>query len=157
MTCDPLCASPVPSGSLSPPQSPKLHDTRKKVSGNSTKKGLTDFDALVAHKLKENNVRTIDIALMMDISERTVTRLFNKARTLDTKKQNQEVDKIVDKFIEDQDQYRGTTKPRNKNKSKNSRVMTRRAVRSEKKEDVQDDNSKRQTGLRLLAMNVKVS
>lgn len=91
---------------------------------------------------------------MMEISERTVTRLFNKAKTLDTEEENVEVNRIVDKFIADQDQYRGATKPRNKNKSNEaeSSVTTRRTA----KKAESDDDSKKQTGLRLLAMNVKV-
>lgn len=94
---------------------------------------------------------------MMDISERTVTRLFNKAKTLDTSAENEEVDKIVNKFIENQDQYRGVTKPRVKGKAKKS---TRFKANVEKRKDTKDEEndvgSKQQTGLKLLAMNVKV-
>lgn len=71
---------------------------------------------------------------------------------MDVKKSNPNVDKIVEKFLEDQDQYRGVTKPRNKSKPKERFPMTsRRKVVSE------ENDEKRQTGLRLLAMNVKVS
>lgn len=145
MTSDPLCDS------LQDDSEELLSDQpKKKPFGNSTKKGLTDIDALVAHQLKENNCRTIDIALMMDVSERTVTRLFLKAKTLDTEKENPEVDKIVSKFLEEQDKYRGATKPRNK--SPKAGVSTRRTAVV----DDETDDSKRQTGMRLLAMNVKV-
>lgn len=89
---------------------------------------------------------------MMDISERTVTRLFLKAKGLDVKKSNPNVDKIVEKFLEDQDQYRGVTKPRNKSTTKKrSGVTTRKTAVKE------ESDEKRETGMRLLTMNVKVS
>lgn len=84
---------------------------------------------------------------MMDISERTVTRLFNRAKDLDVTNISAEVEAEVQRFLDSQDQYRGVTKPRNKSKEK---IATRSNASEE------EDSGKMATGLKLLAMNVKV-
>lgn len=83
----------------------------------------------------------------MDISERTVTRLFNRAKELDVENYSAEIDAEVKKFLGSQEHYRGVTKPRSKTKEK---IATRSNVSDD------EDSGKMQTGLKLLAMNVKV-
>ena len=48
--------------------------------GKTSKVTFTDRDAIMVKLLRDDNVRTMDIAKMMDISERSVTRLLAKAK-----------------------------------------------------------------------------
>lgn len=107
---------------------------------------LRDREMFLARLLRENNIRTMDIAKMMKISERSVTRLLAKARELEVIEYEADVVAEVDRLLAEKDEIL------------NAEVVLDAAVDQAEieKQSGKDDNSKRQICSSLLAMNVKM-
>lgn len=104
---------------------------------------LGEKEMLVVKILRERNVRTMDIAKMMQISERSVTRLLAKGRDVEYTYDQCVLDE-ADRLEQDKDAILGNldTSP------------TPQATSSQK--ITTNDKSKRQLGLNLLEMNVTI-
>lgn len=119
--------------------------------------------------LKENNVRTMDIAKMIQISERSVTRLLAKTKDMTVIEYNSDIIADVEKLLADKDQIldceelvvdeqteqtpnTSTSKPtsRPKKKPETCRDNTKPELSLQGGEE-----SKHQLGVSLLAMNVR--
>ncbi|CRK94536.1 CLUMA_CG008039, isoform A [Clunio marinus] len=103
---------------------------------------LSDRDMHKARLLRENNIRTMDIAKMMKISERSVTRLLAKSRHLEFLECESDVFDEVNKLLEEKDEIL------------NSDDLTDMVVQETEIQEL--DDPKRQLAFNLLAMNVKV-
>lgn len=110
---------------------------------------LREKEMFIARLLREKNIRTMDIAKMMMISERSVTRLLAKSRELDVIECDQDVLDEVDKLLAEKDEIL------------NSELILPTISSSDPVEGIEPpetrDDSKRKLGLSLIAMNVKVS
>lgn len=111
--------------------SPKVTCERK------AKVPLSDRDMYIVRLLRDNQIRTMDIAKMIGISERSVTRLLSKSREITVIEYNQEIIDEVERLIM-------------------SKEMILNEVENETITDVCDE-SKENVGLSLLAMNVQVN
>ncbi|XP_070498653.1 chromosome partition protein Smc-like [Chironomus tepperi] len=96
---------------------------------------LSDRDMYIVRLLRDNEIRTMDIAKMIGISERSVTRLLSKSRDLATVEYDQDILEEVERLI-------------------SSKEMILNEVVDEPIADVSEE-SKENIGLSLLAMNVK--
>lgn len=107
---------------------------------------LRDREMFLARLLRENNIRTMDIAKMMKISERSVTRLLAKARELDVIEYEADVIVEVDRLLAAKDEIL------------NAETIIAESVVDHTENDPQTgkDDSKRQICSSLLAMNVKL-
>ncbi|CAG9806146.1 unnamed protein product [Chironomus riparius] len=123
---DPLNVSPQ---IVMPTISPKMACERK------PKVALSDRDMYIVRLLRDNEIRTMDIAKMIGISERSVTRLLSKSRELTVIEYDQDILREVERLISSKD-------------------MILNEVVNESITDVCDE-SKENIGLSLLAMNVK--
>lgn len=101
---------------------------------------MGEREAIIAKLLRENGVRAVDIALLMDISERSVSRLLQKARDLKTKNYDDEIVEHVNGLVGHRAEI----------------LKEREATKPVLKEAKGYDDTKRKTGMRLLSMNVKV-
>lgn len=108
---------------------------------------LRDREMYMVRLLRENNIRTMDIAKMMKISERSVTRLLAKARELEVIDYDAEIVEEVEKLMAEKDEIlnSGTVPPED-----DALIQP-----SEAQGSSGGDDSKRQLGISLLAMNVK--
>lgn len=108
---------------------------------------LRDREMYMVRLLRENNIRTMDIAKMMKISERSVTRLLAKARELEVIDYDAEIVEEVEKLMAEKDEIlnSGTVPPED-----DALIQP-----SEAQGSCGGDDSKRQLGISLLAMNVK--
>lgn len=104
-----------------------------------TKVVLRDREMFMAALLRENNIRTMDIAKMMKISERSVTRLLARAKEANTRVYGQDVIEEVERLLASKDDILNETVP---------------VVQQDANENKGVDDSKRQLGASLLAMNV---
>jgi predicted transcriptional regulator len=102
---------------------------------------MGEREVIIAKLLREKGVRAVDIALLMDVSERSVTRLLAKAKDLKETKLDEDIEEHVNDLIDNKDEIL-------EKKMKAMPVL---------KESKGYDDTKRKTGMRLLAMNVKVS
>lgn len=102
---------------------------------------LRDREMFIASLLRENSVRTMDIAKMMKISERSVTRLLAKARDIKNIEYDEDVLATVSQLLEDKDELLNVSMPPIEETNSALRAST--------------DDSKRQLAVSLLAMNVK--
>ena len=104
---------------------------------------LSDREMFLARLLRENNVRTMDIAKMMRISERSVTRLLAKSRELEVIEYEADIVSEVERLLADKDE-----------------ILNSESMISEPTVDAENDHSKddskRQICSSLLAMNVKM-
>ena len=107
---------------------------------------LRDREMFLARLLRENNIRTMDIAKMMKISERSVTRLLAKSRELEVIEYEQDVVEEVERLLADKDEILN---------SDIELTNFNDPVENLEPPETRDD-SKRQLGLSLLAMNVKI-
>lgn len=100
----------------------------------------------LARLLRENNIRTMDIAKMMKISERSVTRLLAKSRELEVIEYEADVVAEVDRLLVEKDDIL------------NAETIIAETVAEQAEHDPQPgkDDSKRQICSSLLAMNVKL-
>jgi transposase len=107
---------------------------------------LRDREMFLARLLRENNIRTMDIAKMMKISERSVTRLLAKSRELEVIEYEADVVAEVDRLLAEKDEIL------------NAEMMIEETVIDQAENDPQagKDDSKRQICSSLLAMNVKL-
>lgn len=105
---------------------------------------LSERDMFIARLLRENNIRTMDIAKMMQISERSVTRLLAKAK--DSLKTEYEADVVeeVERLLAAKDEILNELVPQDLCLIPGSEAKAC------------GDESKRQLGTNLLAMNVKI-
>lgn len=101
---------------------------------------LRDREMFMARMLRENNIRTMDIAKMMKISERSVTRLLAKTKDMPMIDYGAELIAEVQKLMEDKDEIL------------NSDMLEDFDL---VQQEVRPDESKRQLGNSLIAMNVK--
>lgn len=101
---------------------------------------LGNRDATIAKLLRDKGLRSLDIATLMNISERSVTRLMAKAREMDFTEIDPDIEDEVDKMVENRDDIA------NKNRTSKPPAPARK----------EPDDSKRKTGMRLLSMGVKV-
>lgn len=97
----------------------------------------------MVHLLRENNIRTMDIAKMMKVSERSVTRLLAKARELDIVDYDADVVEEVERLMAEKDEIL------------NADAVNEGHKQSVAKPGSSGDDSKRKLGISLLAMNVK--
>ncbi|CAO1378253.1 unnamed protein product [Diamesa serratosioi] len=103
---------------------------------------LGEKEMLVVKILRERNVRTMDIAKMMEISERSVTRLLAKGRDVEYTYDQYVLDE-ADRLEQEKDAILGnfdTSPPQSTSSQKTA----------------SNDKSKRQLGLNLLEMNVTI-
>jgi len=114
-----------------PTISPKVICERK------PKVPLSDRDMYIVRLLRDNQIRTMDIAKMIGISERSVTRLLSKSRDITVIEYDQEIIDEVERLIM-------------------SKEMILNEVENETITDVCDE-SKENVALSLLAMNVQVN
>jgi transposase len=105
---------------------------------------LSDREMYLARLLRENNVRTMDIAKMMKISERSVTRLLAKSRDLEVIEYEADVVAEVERLLESKDEIL------------NSDVIGESFTEQVDNEQTAKDDSKRQICSSLLAMKVKL-
>jgi Mn-dependent DtxR family transcriptional regulator len=108
---------------------------------------LRDREMFLARLLRENNVRTMDIAKMMKISERSVTRLLAKSRDLEVIEYESDVVAEVDRLLAEKDEIL------------NAEMIIEETAVAQAENDPQaggKDDSKRQICSSLLAMNVKL-
>lgn len=107
---------------------------------------LSDREMYLARLLRENNVRTMDIAKMMKISERSVTRLLAKSRELTVIEYEPDVVAEVDRLLAEKDEIL------------NSETILAESFVDQVENDqtTAKDDSKRQICSSLLAMNVKL-
>lgn len=115
-----------------PTISPKVTSCERKP-----KVSLSDRDMLIVRLLRDNEIRTMDIAKMIGISERSVTRLLSKSRELTIIEYDQDILEEVARLI-------------------SSKEMILNEAVDEPINDVCDE-SKENIGISLLAMNVKVT
>lgn len=104
---------------------------------------LRDREMYMVHLLRENNIRTMDIAKMMKVSERSVTRLLAKARELDIVDYDADVVEEVERLMAEKDEIL------------NADAVNEGHKQSVAKPGSSGDDSKRKLGISLLAMNVK--
>lgn len=102
---------------------------------------LRDREMFMCRLLRENNVRTMDIAKMMKISERSVTRLLAKSRELEAIEYEADLVADVEKMLADKNTILDDT-------------ATETSISEPAPVQYVDDN-KRKLGLNLLSMNVK--
>lgn len=115
-----------------PTISPKVTSCERKP-----KVSLSDRDMLIVRLLRDNEIRTMDIAKLIGISERSVTRLLSKSRELTIIEYDQDILEEVARLI-------------------SSKEMILNEAVDEPINDVCDE-SKENIGISLLAMNVKVT
>lgn len=101
------------------------------------KVSLSDKDMLVARLLRENAVRTMDIAKMMDISERSVTRLLSKSREKETIEYHSDIIEHVERLLNTKDEIL------------NEDI-------EEQQSNMVNDDTKESIGMSLISMNTKV-
>ena len=101
---------------------------------------LREREMFIARLLRESNIRTMDIAKLMKISERSVTRLLTRARESTKTEYDQEVIDEVDRLLLAKDHIL-------------NEIPFGDLGSGQTNEPV--DDSKRQLGINLLAMNVK--
>lgn len=94
--------------------------------------------------LRENNVRTMDIAKLMQISERSVTRLLYGKKDVKNVEYEDDVVEEVEKLLADKD------------KILNPDISAVVNLPVEKPPTRQPDDAKRKLGTNLLAMKVKI-
>ena len=126
---DPL--NVLPPQIIMPTNSPKTACERK------PKVSLSDRDMYIVRLLRDNQIRTMDIAKLIGISERSVTRLLSKSRDIPEIEYDQDIVDEVERLISSKDELLNEVDSEPIN-----------AVCDESKENI---------GLSLLAMNVKVS
>lgn len=105
---------------------------------------LSDREMFLARLLRENNVRTMDIAKMMKISERSVTRLLAKSREMEVIEYDADIVAEADRLLADKDEIL------------NSDVIGESFADPVESDLLTKDDSKRQICSSLLAMNVKM-
>lgn len=108
---------------------------------------LRDREMYMVRLLREHNIRTMDIAKMMKISERSVTRLLAKSREMEIIEYEADVVTDVEKLLADKDEILNEEMPSTPGESIGHQSFEPVVVNT--------DESKRQLGLSLLAMNVK--
>lgn len=101
---------------------------------------LRDREMFMVRMLRENNIRTMDIAKMMKISERSVTRLLAKTKDMPVIDYDAEVIAEVEKLMDEKDEILNSEVPDDLEHIQ---------------QEVSPDESKRQLGASLIAMNVK--
>jgi predicted transcriptional regulator len=101
---------------------------------------MGEREVFIARLLKERGIRAVDIAMLMNVSERSVTRLLTKAKGLKSVKVDEDIVEHVNDLIDNKDEIL-------ERKMKTTPVL---------KESKGYDDTKRKTGMRLLSMNVKV-
>ncbi|KAG5666338.1 hypothetical protein PVAND_014373 [Polypedilum vanderplanki] len=124
----------------SPAPTPSTSNVANK--SQNEKRGKTymgEREVIIAKLLKDKGVRAVDIALLMDVSERSVTRLLAKAKELKIKKFDDDIVEHVNDLID------------NKEEILDKKIKSMPAL----KESKGYDDTKRKTGMRLLAMHVK--
>ncbi|XP_070508775.1 glutamic acid-rich protein-like [Chironomus tepperi] len=94
----------------------------------------------IAKCLRDKEIRTMDIAMLMNISERSASRLIHKGKDLNEDDIDQEILDHVDNLIENREELIGK--------------RPTPAVQVVHEPKVQDD-SKKKTAFRMLAMNVR--
>lgn len=99
----------------------------------------------ICRLLRDNNVRTMDIAKMMKISERSVTRLLARSKEKTVLEFDDEVVAEVERMIAEKDELLNSELADNLDESF-------AAIEPQ----VSSDDAKRQLGVNLLAMNVKI-
>lgn len=177
---DPLIEPEISIDELTkPPAQPTKKKTRKKLHvkkiyprdtlGN---KPLTDRDAMIAKRLLDNGIRRVDIAVMLETTEKAVSKLLDRALGLNNESEDQEIHEVVENFLRNKDKYKGVQKHYGEKgiviKEKVKRRKKKRNVEfREVKEEIHSDNEadaneesqmeiKKQTAMRLLSVNVKV-
>lgn len=106
---------------------------------------LSDRDMFICRLLRDNKVRTMDIAKMMKISERSVTRLLARSKEKTVLEFDDEIVAEVERMIAEKDELLNSELPDNLDESF-------AAIEPQ----VSSDDAKRQLGVNLLAMNVKI-
>lgn len=104
---------------------------------------LRDREMFMARLLRDRNVRTMDIAKLMKISERSVTRLLARAKESTKTEYSTEVVEEVERLVAAKDEILNEPPPLDLD---SSHIIESKC----------GDDSKRQLGASLLAMNVKV-
>lgn len=104
---------------------------------------LRDREMFIARLLRENNVRTMDIAKIMKISERSVTRLLARAKDSPKIDYDTEIVEEVERLMAAKDEILNEPPPQD-------------LEFIHPTETKGADDSKRQLGANLLAMNVKI-
>lgn len=140
-------------------------------------KPLNDKDAILAKRLLDNGIRRVDIAVMLETTEKAVSKLLDRAQGLNFEDVDQGINELVEDFVLNKDKYKGVQKSygeigivihekekkrkKVKNKSKDEVIKEPERVKDEINSEIEDENSqletKRQTALRLLSVNVKVN
>ena len=109
-----------------------------------TKLVLSERDMYMARLLRENDVRTMDIAKMMGISERSVTRLLARSKDFERLVYNEDLVAEVDQLIAEKD------------KILNPESMFKAVVGTKSGGTKSaSEESKQQLGLNLLSMKVQ--
>lgn len=101
---------------------------------------LRDREMFMARMLRDNSIRTMDIAKMMKISERSVTRLLAKTKDQPAIDYDADVISEVEKLMEEKDEILNCEIPEDFDHIQ---------------QEIKPDESKRQLGASLIAMNVK--
>jgi transposase len=127
---DPLHVLELSSSSITVPQAKSGFERKPKVI-------LSDREMYIVSLLRHNGIRTMDIAKMLSISERSVTRLLSKARHLESVEYTPEIVKEVDKLMDAKDE-----------------ILNTNVVVVQEETPAIDDN-KINIGMNLLAMNAK--
>lgn len=102
---------------------------------------LSDREMYIARLLRENEIRTMDIAKLMQISERSVTRLLARSRELETLECDDEVVSEVNRMLTNKEQLLDSDLIF----EKIDKAMSKSAA----------EESKRKLGLSLINMKVK--
>lgn len=124
-------------------------------------KPLNDRDAILAKKLLDNGIRRVDIAVMLETTEKAVSKLLDRAQGLDVENVDDEINESVENFIKNKEKYKGVQKHYGE---KGILIYDeKKRKKKEKVEKVKDEISdedqmevKRQTAMKLLLVNVKV-
>lgn len=100
----------------------------------------------ICRLLRDNNVRTMDIAKMMKISERSVTRLLARSKEKTVLEFDDEIVAEVERMLAEKDEILNSELADNLDESSFVAIEPQ----------VSSDDAKRQLGVNLLAMNVKI-
>jgi len=133
-----LDSIPEPSTSSAATTSPQFTAERK------PKVVLRDREMYIARLLRDKNVRTMDIAKLMTISERSVTRLLAKSRELEYLEYDQSIEDEVERLMTDKETILN-----------DEAVLTSTQEPAPSASHGGGDDSKRQLGINLLSMNVR--
>lgn len=109
-----------------------------------TKVALSDRDMYIVRLLRDNGVRTMDVAKIMGISERSVTRLLSKTKEMAVIEYDADIVAEVDRLLAQKDE-----------------ILNAESIGSSLHQSTQmlpskENDPKYQLAVNLLAMNVKI-